>query len=54
MQCGAKCFLVEVERDGRVEQVQVTARSSVAARKTVRVQFDDIARIVSVREDKKA
>ena len=53
MQCGAKCFLVEIERDGKVETVPVTARTSVAARKTVRVQFDNIEKIVSVREEKK-
>ena len=52
MQCGAKCFLVEIERNGKVETVPVKARTSVAARKTVRLQFDDLERVISVREEK--
>lgn len=52
MQCGAKCFLVEIELNGEKKTVPVKARTSVLARKTVRVQFEDAAKIVSVKEDK--
>lgn len=53
MQCGAKCFIVQVERDGKVESMPVTARSSVQARKTVRLQYEDVVKVLTVREDKK-
>ena len=53
MQCGAKCFIVQVERDGKVESMPVTARSSVQARKKVRLQYEDVVKVLTVREDKK-
>lgn len=52
VQCGAKCFLVEIELNGDKKIVPVKARTSVLARKTVRVQYEDAVKIVSVKEDK--
>ena len=52
MQCGAKCFLVEVELNGEKKVVPVKARTSVLARKTVRVQYEDAVKILSVKEEK--
>lgn len=52
MQCGARCFLVEIEHNGEKKQVQVKARSSVRARKTVRIQYEEAVNILSVKEEK--
>lgn len=54
MQCGAKCFIVEVELAGEKKSFPVTARTSVQARKAVRIQYEDAVKIVSVKEEKKA
>lgn len=51
MQCGAKCFIVEVELDGEKKSFPVTARSSVSARKAVRLQYADAVKIVSVKQE---
>lgn len=53
MQCGAKCFIVEVELDGEKKSFPVTARTSVLARKAVRMQYEDAVKIVSVKQEKK-
>ena len=52
MQCGAKCFLVEFEHNGEIRQVEVKAKSSVRARKTVRIQYEEAVHILSVKEGK--
>lgn len=52
MQCGAKCFIVEVELAGEKKSFPVTARSSVQARKAVRLQYEDMVKIVSVRSER--
>ena len=52
MQCGAKCFIVEIEQDGELKRVPVKARTSVQARKTVRLQFEEAAKIISVKAEK--
>ena len=52
MQCGAKCFLVEIELNGEKKTIPVKARTSILARKTVRVQYEDAVKIVLVKEDK--
>lgn len=54
MQCGAKCFIVEVELEGENKTFPVKARSSVLARKAVRLQYEEAVKIVSVKEEKKA
>ncbi|MBD8033230.1 hypothetical protein H9632_09130 [Solibacillus sp. Sa1YVA6] len=52
MQCGAKCFVVEVEHNGEKKRIPVTARSAVNARKTVRLKYEEAVKIISVREEK--
>lgn len=52
MQCGAKCFVVEVEHDGEKKRIPVKARSAVRARKTVRIQYEEAIKIISIKEDK--
>jgi len=53
VKCGAKCFLVEVEKDGIVETIAVDARTAVSARKVIRKQLGDAVKIVAVKADKK-
>lgn len=53
MQCGAKCFIVEVELKGEKKSFPVTARSPIQARKAVRLQYDEAVKIVSVKLEKK-
>ena len=49
MQCGAKCFLIEEEKeDGKHEIIEVNARTQVLARKTVRTELAEKDKIVSV------
>ena len=50
MQCGAKCFIVEMIIDGKKETKKVNARSPVLARKTIRAQFGKDIPILTVRE----
>ncbi|WP_339213651.1 hypothetical protein [Solibacillus sp. FSL W8-0372] len=52
MQCGAKCFLVEVEHNGERKRIPVTARSAINARKTIRLKYEEAVKIISVREEK--
>lgn len=53
MQCGAKCFIVEVQIDGETKTFPVTARSPIQARKAVRLQYEEAVKILSVRAEKK-
>lgn len=53
MQCGAKCFIVEVEVQGEKKSLPVKARSSVLARKAVRLQYEDAVKIISVKNTSK-
>ena len=53
MKCGAKCFLVEVEKDGIVETIAVDARTAVSARKVIRGEYGDAVQILTVKTDKK-
>jgi len=53
MKCGAKCFLVEIENNGKLELKPVTARTSVSARKLIRHEYGSDVEIISVKEDKK-
>ena len=51
MQCGAKCFIVEVEHpNGDRDSFPVNARTSILARKTVRLQYEDAVKIISVKK----
>ena len=53
MRCGAKCFLVEFEVNGEKQVMPVNARTSVEARKTIRIEYGSEANIVTVVEEKK-
>ena len=50
MQCGAKCFLVELNVNGKVIAESVTARTQVSARKTIRNHYGHSAEIISVKK----
>lgn len=50
MQCGAKYFHVEMVVNGETKRTSVTARTQVAARKTIRNHYGESARIISVKE----
>lgn len=53
MQCGAKCFLVTIEKEnGQLETMPVHARTQVLARKTVRQQVSATDKIVKVQLEK--
>ncbi|WP_169908070.1 hypothetical protein AB3Z07_22805 [Metabacillus halosaccharovorans] len=53
MRCGSKCFVVEMEIRGEVRTEAVTARTSVDARKTIRIEYGAEAQILTVREKNK-
>ena len=53
MKCGAKCFLVEMEVNGRVEVRPVNAKSPIEARKTIRLEFGKETKVLSVTSVKK-
>lgn len=48
MKCGAKCFLVEIEKDGVTKQIPVHARTPVAARKVIRKELGANTKIIRV------
>lgn len=48
MQCGAKCFIVELEIDGEVKKESVISRTPVSARKTIRRAYGKNANILTV------
>ena len=53
MMCGSKCFLVEMERNGTKQVMQVTARAPIGARKVVRREYGAGVEIISVKEEKR-
>ena len=52
MQCGAECFLVEIEVNGEKQTKQVKARTPVAARKTIRIEYGAEIQILTVKRGK--
>lgn len=50
MRCGAKCFIVEMEKNGRMKREFVTARTPAGARKLIRGAYGRETIIASVRE----
>ncbi len=50
MKCGAKCFIVELEIDGKVKKKSVISRTPVSARKTIRRTYGEDANILTVRK----
>jgi len=52
MKCGAKCFIVELEMDGKIKQEKVISRTPVSARKTIRNEYGKEINILTVRQEK--
>ena len=51
MQCGAKCFLVTVEKkSGEIEEIKINARNQVLARKVARGEVEELSKILKVKE----
>ncbi|MEH7236679.1 hypothetical protein [Bacillus sp. JJ1562] len=53
MRCGAKCFLVEIEADGKAQVESVNARTPAEARKNIRKKWGTETHILAVKEEKK-
>lgn len=53
MRCGTKCFLVEIERSGKKELVEVIARTPAEARKRIRIEYGNETDILKFSEAKK-
>lgn len=53
MMCGAKCFIVEMQKNDETKEKMVTARTPAAARKTIRSKYGKETKISSVREQKR-
>lgn len=51
MQCGAKCFYVEIDQDGVKETKKVFSRTPITARKTIRKTYGEAVEIISVRKN---
>ncbi|MDI2586568.1 hypothetical protein OR571_05325 [Psychrobacillus sp. NEAU-3TGS] len=49
IKCGAKCFTVQADINGELQTIPVTARTSVQARKVVRLQYGDQLKIIAVK-----
>lgn len=52
MRCGAKCFLVEIEKHGSFETLAVNARTQIDARKVIRKEYGKDVEILSAVEEK--
>ncbi|WP_200801590.1 hypothetical protein [Bacillus sinesaloumensis] len=53
MRCGAKCFIVHIEVNGKTEVKSVNARTPAEARKNIRKELGEETQILAVKEDKK-
>lgn len=53
MQCGAKCFIIEITENDKSRQERVIARTPAKARKVIRNKLGHEIDIVSVTEEKK-
>ncbi|WP_165439168.1 hypothetical protein [Bacillus timonensis] len=53
MRCGAKCFLVEIEVDGKAQLESINARTPAKARKSIRKKHGSETQILAVKEEKK-
>ncbi|WP_453993801.1 hypothetical protein [Bacillus nitroreducens] len=53
MRCGAKCFLVEMEVDGKTVVKSINARTPAEARKNIRNEIGAETKILTVKEEKK-
>lgn len=48
MKCGAKCFTVQAEINGEMQTIPVSARTSIQARKVVRLEYGDQLKVITV------
>lgn len=48
MKCGAKCFTVQAEINGEMHTIPVTARTSIQARKVLRLEYGDQLKVIVV------
>ena len=53
LRCGEKCFLVEIENDGKLLTQPINARTPAEARKTIRKVYGDKSPVISVRKRNK-
>ncbi len=51
MKCGAKCFTVEAEINGKMQSIPVTARTSIQARKALSLEYGNEIKIIAVKAD---
>lgn len=49
MNCGARCFTVQAEINGKLQTIPVTARTSIQARKVVRLEYGDHLKVIAVK-----
>jgi len=48
MKCGARCFTVQAEINGKLKMIPVTARTSIQTQKAVRLEYGDHLKIIAV------
>lgn len=53
MRCGEKCFLVEIETDGKLLTHPINARTPAEARKNIRKEYGEKSSVISVRKRNK-
>ena len=51
MKCGAKCFIVEAEINGKMQSIPVTARTSIQVRKALSLEYGNELKIIAVKID---
>lgn len=52
MRCGEKCFIVTIEQAGEQQRIELSARTSIEARKKLRRSYGEEARIIKLEQDK--
>ena len=53
MRCGSKCFLVEIEVNGKKQSKSVISRTPAQARKMIRMEYGAAAQIVKITKSEK-
>ena len=51
MKCGAKCFTVQAEVNGKLQTIPVTARTSIQARKALSLEYGNGLKIIAVKSN---
>ena len=52
MRCGEKCFIVTIDKAGKLEEVKINARSSIEARKLARQNKEEI-KVLTVKQNER-